>query len=117
MAKQMSYTDDKGNFYPQAYFRPVQINMGIADKSAYVVFYGYKDAAARQAGKALCVQKIYSISNEKYADYFSPIALDTLNPIKQSYKLCIEIKDVESGQLDVNGKPIMKSFFEGSIDV
>jgi hypothetical protein len=106
MAKQMAHTDASGNSYTASYWRVVQVNIGIADKSASVLFYGYKDDAARQSGKVNIGQKLYGLFGDKVTEYFGASVLDTANPMEQAYKLTMDT-------LDTNGK----SFFEGALDV
>ena len=108
MAKQMNYTDAGGNVCPLSYWRPVQINISIADKEVRVVFYGYKDEAARIEKKESVGQKAYSLVGDKFTAYFSAASLDALNPMKQAYKLCMDILDTNNNQ---------DSFFKGAIDV
>ena len=108
MAKQMDYTDKSGNVCPLSYWRPVQINISIADKAVWVVFYGYKDEAARIAKKESVGQKAYSLVGDNFTTYFSAAALDTLNPMKQAYKLAMDTLDTNNNQ---------DSFFKNSLDV
>lgn len=65
MAKQMSFND-----HNESYWRLVQATINIPDKSAQLVFYGYKDAAARQAGKLPVGAKQYTILGETFDQYY-----------------------------------------------
>lgn len=117
MAFQKVYSDQSGNDYPVSYWRVVQVNFSPVDEAALVMFYCYKDQASRLAGKQSVGQKSYSVGKPDYPTYFSVANLDLSNPIEQGYLLCKNVKDIDSGTKDANGLPIMKSFFNGAIDV
>lgn len=126
MAKELNLTDEYGDVYPNAYFRPVQINLSPEDKTGNVVFYGFPDAAAsNKSGRRRVIgQKSYAITASEYVQYFEannvvdPKIVKTTDQIKtQAYKLATEKKDVDTGTKDGDGKPVFKSFFEGGIDV
>ena len=108
MAKQMEFTDSYGNIYPASYWRLVQINIDIADKSALILFFGYKDDVARQSKKTHFSQKLYELYGDKVAEYFGVKVLDVSNPMKQAYRLAVDT-------LDTNDN--MDSFFKTAIDV
>lgn len=108
MALQLSYTDSFSEEYPEAYFRLVQCNICVADKSGQVTFYAYPNAAKK--GKRVIGQRSYAITPETYDTYFATSVLKTKDPYKQAYELAKATKDVGEG-LEA------KSFFDGAIDV
>lgn len=66
MAMKKAYNDAFGNSYTDSYWRIVQINIGVADNTGMVVFYGYKDAASRAANKQSIGSKSYSLTKEEF---------------------------------------------------
>lgn len=93
MAKQMSWTDDQGNEYPNSYWKIAQLNVhriippnpssGMAQspkKGGVVVFQGWrnKDAADNNALPIPGAQRVYGIGTEEYANYFDSSVLDPL---------------------------------------
>ena len=110
MALKMIYVANDGTEHLNSYWRPVQINIGIGDKTANVVFYGYKDQAARHAGNASIGSKSYAVSGDQFEEYFSSAALLNNDPAAKSYELAINV-------LDTGNTDDRKSFFHDSEDV
>lgn len=71
MAKVMAFTDAAGNTYQTSYWRVVQINVSVADRTAMVMLYGYKDAASRQAGRSPIGQKSYAVTGADFDKLFA----------------------------------------------
>jgi hypothetical protein len=118
MAKQQSFTTDSGVTLEECYWRVAQINIGVADMSAYILFYGYADAAKRAAGKKPIpgAQKVYQISGATFAAYYAQEVAKNKNLAEIAYAVAMETKDTPSGEVDEQGKPILESFFENAID-
>src|SRR3712207_5310154 len=66
MAKQMPFTDQYGNTNHESYWRLAQCNISVPDKSALLVFYGYKDKASRNAAKQAVAAKHYASMGENF---------------------------------------------------
>lgn len=117
MAFQLNFTDEYGVNYPASYWHCVQTNLSKADLSGRLTFYGFQDAANK--GKRIIGQKNYTILAADYNTYFSATAVDPLNVnhISQAYVYASATLDVDSGQKDDDGKPVMASFFNGSTEV
>lgn len=116
MARQMSF-QGKWKLFPASYWRPVQINISKEEQSGNIMFYGFPNADEK--GQEIIGQKSYSVNSSDYAAYFSPTAINPLNVnhVSQAYLLALATLDVDSGEKDGDGKPIMVSFFNGSIEV
>jgi hypothetical protein len=118
MAKQMQFTDQYGNINASSYWRIVQINLGIADRNAVAILYGYKDKASRDANKSPIGQKTYSISGTAFdmmmAKHLNPTT--GKNIAKQTYDDVVNItNDVPAPTpQDPNAKV---NFFSGATDV
>lgn len=107
MAFEMTFTDDFGEVYPESYFKLVQCNICLADKTGNIVFYGYPSAA--QKGKRIIGQKSYAVTADLFNQYFVTDELDPEgeNPYKASYIMALAIKDIGEGEDAV-------SFFENA---
>jgi len=117
MAKAMHYIDASGNEVATSYWRIVQINLGIADRSGRVVFYGYKDQAARLSGKQPLpgAVKEYSVSGDTFdAMMAAYLAGQSGNLMQACYKLAMDTKDVV---VDPEDPEKNTSFFEGAEDL
>ena len=110
MGFQMPFETEAGDTYAQSYWRVVQVNIGVADKTAHVVFHGYRNVVAKNNGKRHIGEKSYSISGNKFNDYFTAAKLDEKDPMAQGYQLA---KDT----LDTGPDNDKKSFFDGALDV
>src|SRR4051794_11588211 len=66
MAKVMTYSDQFGNTNAASYWRIVQLNIGVADRTATAILYGYKSKAAYKAGAQPIGQKSYAISGADF---------------------------------------------------
>ena len=110
MAIQLSFTDQYGDEYPQAYFRVVQRNLNDENKTGMVLFYAYENAAKK--GKRIIGQKEYNVTPEDYDAYFATDKQDPAgkNPKKSSYEFAKAKKDIGQGES-------AKSFFDGGVDV
>lgn len=116
MAKEMPFEDKSGNEYPTAYWKVVQINIGIADKNAQVVFYGYKNEAAARAGKNPIPNavKTYTISGPSFRQLMGKhLTGNQKNIVKLVYENVATMQDVPVDPANPEKK---KSFFEGATD-
>lgn len=112
MAKEMTFTDQFGNQHAKSYWRLVQCNISVPDKNALLVFYGYKDKAARDGSKRPVAAKQYVIMGETFDTYYARhLEPGGPNMAQMSYEYATECLDAraEDGTLH--------SFFEGSQDV
>jgi len=112
MAKQMAFTDQYGNQHQESYWRLVQCNISVPDKSALLVFYGYKDKAARNSAKQPVAAKQYAIMGETFdACYARHLEPGGPNMAQMAYEYAVECLDAraEDGTLH--------SFFESATDV
>jgi len=115
MAKAMAFQDQFGNSYESSYWRVVQINIGVADKHAHIVFYGYRDQAARAANKNSIGQKTYTVSGAEFDTlYAAHIAPGGPNLFQLAYQVATTTKDVI---VDPNDPSQNVSFFENGVDV
>lgn len=114
MAKLMPFDDQYGNHYETSYWRLVQMNIGIADRTAMATFYGYRDQASRAANKQSIGSKNYSVSGERFdqlmAEHLTP---GGPNIMALAYKIATETRDVV---LDPKDPSKNVSFFEGAQD-
>lgn len=117
MAKKISYTDQYGDVFPEAYFRAVQVNLCKEDKTGNIVFYGFENEAKK--GKRVIGAKSYNVKPVDYDAYFSATVLDPegINPLRKAYDFADSVLDVDSGEVDGDGNKIMVSFFDGAEDV
>lgn len=106
MAFQMAYSSADGVDHQASYWRPNIINLAVHQKVASINFIGYKDEAARIAGKNPVGSKSYTVKGTDYDTYFSSAVLDQYNPIASSYAFA-------TNTLDTNGV----SFFNGAESV
>lgn len=119
MAWKQSFTDASGNECTEAYWQAVQVNVGRADRTCYIVFYAYKDASAKALNKAPLIGaiKTYTISGDDFDDFYAKhIAPGGPNLLQMVYGYSKEKKDVDTGQKDENGEPILVSFFENATE-
>jgi hypothetical protein len=114
MGKQMNYTDQYGNTQANSYWRIAQVNIGVSDRNAYVLFYGYKDKTARNDGKLSVGSKSYSISGTAFDTlYAEHVAPNGPNLMTLAYNYATSKLDTPSA-----GDPaVLVSFFDGAQDV
>jgi hypothetical protein len=127
MAKQINYTHPNGTEYPQSYWRIAQLVVDVPALYAKFVFYGYKDAAARLAGKEPIGERVVHVHGAEFAAYFAEVTGKIKNPQEVGYEYCSyfkDIPDVEEVVVDegtenqhVEERPTHKSFFKDSLDV
>lgn len=113
MAIDIPFEDDRGNEYDSTYWVPVQVNLGIADGSGVVTFYGYKDEAAKDAKKTPVGSKQYILTKEQVDALYQVIGKDV-------YALATDTKDAgEVGVLSVavDAQAEKVSFFEGAKEI
>lgn len=115
MAMKRSYEDQYGNSYTDSYWRIVQINVGVADRTANIVFYGYKDAASREANKQSIGSKSYSVSGAVFDQMMAQHLADKgPNIMALAYQYAKKTKDVVVDPQDTSKNV---SFFADAIDV
>ena len=120
MAKQMAWTDTENEVnYPESYWRPVQCNFDALNQMGMIVFLGWKNEAARRRGKRTIGAKSYTLTPAMYDQFFKESILKDQGKsfMTQAYIMVVATLDVDSGNLDAEGKPLMKSFFDGASDV
>lgn len=122
MAFQMDFNDNAGVMHTSSHWRVVQINISASDRNINLVFYGYASLSAFGSGKYPLpgAHKQYSISgNDFFAIAMSApvgtIIYDVLAHASETY--AIGNHDVDTGAKDVNGNPIMVSFFNEATQV
>ena len=106
MAFILPQTDQYGDAFEQAYWKPVQVNLCMADSAGMVLFYAYESAAKK--GKRVIGQKSYAVTPEQFAEFFAADELNPegRNPWAAAYELAKSVKDAgEKGEV---------SFFEGA---
>ena len=112
MAKEMTFTDQYGHQHQESYWRLVQVNISVPDKSALLVFYGYKDKAARDAAKQPVAAKQYAIMGETFdACYARHLEPGGPNMAQMAYQYASECLDAQGE----NGT--LHSFFGSAKDV
>lgn len=113
MAFQMAYTDIYGNTHAESYWRVVQVNISVPDRSALFCLYGYKDVNARNASKMHIGQKTYNVSGDNFDGYltahFEP---GGPNIAAMTYNYAASCEDVETEDPEVK-----VSFFAGATSV
>lgn len=116
MSLSMNFADAAGNTYTPAFWRAVLIAIDAPGRSINLVFYAYKDAASFAAGKQplLGGVKQYRITGGEFAAIAAaaPVGAnlyDVLANASESY--AIGKHDVDSGEKDADGNPVMVSFF------
>lgn len=117
MAKEKAFEDATGTQHDKCYWRLVQFNIGVADRNAKATFYGYKDQAARQAGKHPLpgAVKEYSVSGAEFDALMAKhLQAGGENVMKISYDYATAKKDVVPDPSKPDDKV---SFFDGAIDV
>lgn len=113
MAKQMAFSDQFGNTYPASYWRLVYVAIDAVGGNARLVFYGYKDKAARDAAKVNIGQKAYDLSGAEFQTYYAHhLEPNGPNLMTLCYEYCGQKKDVPQG-----GELPDVSFFETATDV
>ncbi len=122
MALIQDFTDLSGVTHTQAHFRCVQINIGAADKSIALTFYGYKDLPSFGSGKQPLVgaQKSYVISGAEFmaVAMAAPSGATLYAALANAAEThALATLDVDSGEVDSSGNPIKVSFFQNATQV
>lgn len=122
MAKQVNYTHSNGTAYPESYWRITQLVVDVPNLYAKFVFTGYKDEAARLAGKEPIGEKTIHLTGETFATYFAEVTGKVKNPQEVGYEYCTEYKDTtKTVTTIVEGEEVSEvvpaSFFEEAEDV
>lgn len=118
MALKMAIIDATGTEHLEAYWRPVQVNLGIADENVHVIFYGYKDQDARLAKKQPLpgAVRTYTISGQEFRDLFAAhMAPGGPNIAQMVYAYAKAKKDVKSPTPEDPNR--MVGFFDNAEDV
>lgn len=116
MAFQMPYEDVHGNEYAESYWRVVQINISVPDRSGFFCLYGYKNQAARHANKQAIGQKTYTINGTDF-DYYLTTHLEPGGPniAEMTYNYAANCLDVSTENPENPEEKI--SFFDGATSV
>jgi hypothetical protein len=93
-----------GTNFDQSYWRPVQVNLGIADQNAHIIFYGYASAQARADGQAPIDQRHYPLTATQVTQLLD--AAGTATGASTFWKLAKKMAYTLAGELD--------GFFEGA---
>ena len=121
MAFQMTYESPDGDTVETSYWRVVQVSIGQADKTASILFYGYRSKSAREANKQPLsgAIKSYVAGEAEYESYFSDLALKNAEatPVAQAYAFAKSVKDGTAISTSPDDPPSSVSFFESATDV
>jgi hypothetical protein len=116
MAKQMSYTDDRGATWPESYWRPAVVEVNLVDKWLRILFMGWANKAARDNKKQPVGLKEYFVTDTVQFDEWFNVILNPspdTNIVKQIYDYVSQLKDTP----DPNDASVQLSFFDGATDV
>jgi hypothetical protein len=117
MAFQRAFTDASGNVCPTAYWFPAQVNLGFANRTAYVVFQGWRDVDAWTQGKTPLpgAVKTYTITGPEFLSlYQEHIAPGGPNIAQMVFTYARNKKDVVVDPADPSKNV---SFFEHAQEV
>lgn len=117
MAFELDYDALDGRPANGSYWTPVQINIGAADQTGYLVFYGYASAEMRKANRPIAgAVKDYAFTPEEFAAA-QALVLNALFPdgvkptttlyevlARFAYGVALNRKDVRDPILDDNGE-------------
>jgi hypothetical protein len=117
MAKRMEFTAADGTTHASSYWTIAQVNVSLIQRQATIVFYGYKDAAARLAGKQAVGEKKYAIPTPAFIAYFTGVVAGNDQLLNKAYQYAVETEDVVDTVDPETGETTYKSFFEGASDV
>ncbi len=138
MAKQITFTHSNGTEYPESYWRITQLFVDVPARYAKFFFIGYKDAQARNDGKAGIGERSVEIFGDTFSEYFLEVTEKIKNPQEVGYDYCTKLKDIpeivmvddppvelydDQGN-DLGPAPttqhselVMRSFFKDALDV
>ena len=94
MAKQVNFTHANGTVYPSSYWRITKLEVDVPRAYALFVFSGYKDQAARQAGKAIIGVRKITIEGSDFLKHFNEVTSKAKNPQEVGYEYCSKVKDI-----------------------
>lgn len=125
MALQKIFEDERGVIYPESYWRITSININIDERTASFIFTGYKDATARQVKKSPISNRFYSINGDNFDANWIDEEARNRNIRTIMYEWAKNFKDIPTGEWGVENEhtsnvrsvQIMKSFFNGALDV
>lgn len=115
MAKIMTFEDPLGNQYQSSYWSIQFFAFDKGARTARLLLYGYKDAAARTAGKQPVGQKEYVVSGDDFDRLFAAQKQANPKPLLRSlYEDVVNVrKDVV---VDPNDLSKNRGFFDGAQD-
>jgi len=125
MAKQLNYIHPNGSEYPESYWRITMLFVDMKKHYARYEFTGYKDQAARLAGKEPIGVRLIEIVGEDFDAGFQEVTLKNKNPQEIGYDYAGKFKNLqkvvtvepeEEGQ-EPRAEIIPYSFFEEAKDV
>jgi hypothetical protein len=118
MAKVMTFEDQYGNVYQTSYWSLQFFAFDKGTRTARLLLYGYKDAAARTAGKQPIGQKEYAVSGAEFDNLFA--AQKQANPkplLRVLYESVVNVRKDVPDPAAPNDPARNRGFFDGSTDV
>jgi hypothetical protein len=118
MAKVMAFGDQHGNTYQTSYWSLQFFAFDKGARTARLLLYGYKDAAARAAGKQPIGQKEYVVSGTDFDNLFA--AQKQANPkplLRALYEDVINVRKDVPDPAAPNDSARNRSFFDNATEV
>jgi hypothetical protein len=117
VAKVMSFEDPSGNTYQTSYWSIQFFAFDKGVRTARLLLYGYRDAAARTAGKQPIGQKEYVVAGDDFDRLFASQKQTNPKPLlRQLYEDVVNVhKDVPDPAAP-NDPTRNKGFFDGAQD-
>jgi hypothetical protein len=111
VAKVMTFTDAAGNTYQTSYWRVVQINIDVVNRSATIILCAYRDATARRQNKAPVDTRTYFVNDAQFDDLMANS--DARKFVSLAYSGVVNVvKDIP----DPNKPGQFTNFFAGATD-
>jgi hypothetical protein len=114
MAKQMPYTDSAGNQLPASYWRLMQVILTFADQGGSLVFYGYRDQAARTSRLAPIGTKQYALDTDAITA-IQALVKQTGDLQKACYQWATQVNDPVPDNAPPGSVPV--PFFKNAAEV
>lgn len=97
MALQLDFTTNQDVSLLNTYWRITEIHISLTNVYAHCYFSGYKDKAARDAGKQVVGTKEYLINGEEFAKFYTKTMSKELNLAEIFYSIAKTRKEVITG--------------------
>jgi hypothetical protein len=97
MAIQLNFTTDQDINLPETYWRITEIRIGLISSHANCYFTGYKDKAARDAGKQSIGVKEYAVNGEEFKKFYVKMMDKELNLAEVFYSIAKTRKEIVTG--------------------